>query len=1009
MAGPQLKAISSMSSGLDHIDLDEVKKRNIPLGNTPAVLNDAVADIAVGLMIAAARRFKEGVRDVESGEWKRGVNWTVGQDIVGSTVGIVGLGGIGQAIVRRLKGFDVARFVYSGRSDKPEAKTLGVERLPQEQLLKESDYVILACPLTAETRNTINCAALRMMKKTSVLVNIGRGELIDQEALFEALRERYIFAAGLDVTTPEPLPSDHPLVTLPNCYIVPHLGSSTINTRNAMAQIAANNVLLALDGHPMQFPGGTSGGTSCSVTGAQGGQGSWKRAERGQRHAGQRGRERAPLHLLDQQEDKLDNEHSSSNLDWEEDEEEPIHQMSLSMNLCSTAHWVNTREARLSCVCAKEPFLYIAARGRCRTRYASGWTPSSMLYVTGGYNGLKRIVGEIWPSEANAPYHPASNGAAESAVKICKRAINKALKQNLNVDTVLCRFLLAYRNTEHATTGDSPANILQGRRLRMRLDNLKPERETRVAAHQEHCEKAAGGMIRHFEPGAQVWYREYRGTDKWMAGTVIKQLGNTDYCVKSVFGTEIHRHIDQLRRRVASNVEPYKVEKHTSLDIATRKAVVSKQSRKSLIFPVTKGEEPEQYVSDTEEKTFMTEGPATVATQAGVDTVPYAACEPNVSENKDLGSGEDVITELRRPMRERKPPVRFGYVFTTVLVIHSSLAHIDNATMTKHLKVLVSSNDIPVSGVKLLQEHFTVVQNRFSYMGEDEKVQSAEECLKLVAGCSAIVWVSNHPITDELLDRAGPNLKIVATASAGYNHCNVEGLKARGIKLTNTPGVLSAAVAEIAVGLMLAAARRYTESLQQVASGKWIIGPDKFLGQDIRGATVGIVGFGGIGQATAKRLVGFEVGRIIYSGHREKPEGKALGATLVSQDDLLSQSDFIILAAPLTNETRHMINKTTLGKMKKNAIVINVGRGDLIDQEALYEALKNRDIYAAGLDVTSPEPLSPDHKLLTLPNVFVLPHIGSGTERTRNDMSILAAQNVINALTRKPLITPVLP
>ncbi|XP_052755160.1 glyoxylate reductase/hydroxypyruvate reductase-like [Galleria mellonella] len=254
IAGPQLKAISSTSSGLDHIDLEEVKKRNIRLGNTPGVLNDAVADIAVGVMIAAARRFKEGIRNLESGEWKYGVTWTLGQDIVGSTVGIVGLGGIGQAIVRRLKGFDVARFIYSGRSEKPEAKTLNVERVPQEQLLRESDYVILACPLTNETRNMINCTALRTMKKTAVLVNIGRGELIDQEALFEALREQCIFAAGLDVVTPEPLPKEHKLLSLPNCFIIPHMGSATVNTRNAMAQIAANNILLALDGQPMQFP-----------------------------------------------------------------------------------------------------------------------------------------------------------------------------------------------------------------------------------------------------------------------------------------------------------------------------------------------------------------------------------------------------------------------------------------------------------------------------------------------------------------------------------------------------------------------------------------------------------------------------------------------------------------------------------------------------------------------------------------------------------------------------------
>lgn len=254
LAGPQLKSVTTMASGIDHIDVPELKKRGIPLGNTPQVLDDAVADITVGLLIAAARRFKEGVQELEAGEWKYGVQWMVGQDIAGSTVGIVGFGGIGQAVLRRLRGFDVARFIYSGRTDKPQAKTLGAERVPVEQLLKESDYVILACPLSKETKHMINVDSLKTMKKTAVVVNIGRGELIDQEALYTALKEKQIFAAGLDVVTPEPIGKDHPLVSLPNCYIIPHMGSATVETRNKMASISAKNVLLGLEGKPMLFP-----------------------------------------------------------------------------------------------------------------------------------------------------------------------------------------------------------------------------------------------------------------------------------------------------------------------------------------------------------------------------------------------------------------------------------------------------------------------------------------------------------------------------------------------------------------------------------------------------------------------------------------------------------------------------------------------------------------------------------------------------------------------------------
>ncbi|CAG9129621.1 unnamed protein product [Plutella xylostella] len=328
--------------------------------------------------------------------------------------------------------------------------------------------------------------------------------------------------------------------------------------------------------------------------------------------------------------------------------------------------------------------------------------------------------------------------------------------------------------------------------------------------------------------------------------------------------------------------------------------------------------------------------------------------------------------------------------------------------MSKDLKVLVSSNDFPESAIKILSDKFTVVVSRYSNYGESARTVNREELLRLIPGCAALVWCSDSPITKELLDAAGDSLKVVATSSAGYNHCAVDELRARGIRLSNTPDVLAPAVAEVAVSLILGAARRLTENLAQVRKGVWEIGFSKCLGQDLRGSTVGIVGLGGIGRAVVKRLAGFEVGRFLYTGHREKPEGKALGAQFVSLQELLRSSDVIVLAAPLTDETRRMINAETLAMMKSNAILVNVGRGDLVDQDALYDALKNNKIYGAGLDVTSPEPLPRDHKLLTLDNVFILPHIGSATVRTRRDMAELAGNNVVRALSGEPLLTPVL-
>ncbi|XP_037293147.1 glyoxylate reductase/hydroxypyruvate reductase isoform X2 [Manduca sexta] len=254
LAGPQLKVISKPGTLIGNVDVDAVKKRGILLSHARYTLDDAVPDLAVGLMIAAGRRFKQSIKQLESGEWKFGKQFTPCQEIAGSVVGIVGLGGIGQEIVRRLKGFNVAKFLYCGPRDKPEANVLGVQRVSLEQLLTESDYVILACAFIEETKHLINSHTLSFMKPTAVLVNISRGGVVDQDALYEALKENRIFAAGLDVVTPEPIPSDHKLLTLPNCYIVPHLGSATINTRNKMATIAAKNVLLGLEGKPLLFP-----------------------------------------------------------------------------------------------------------------------------------------------------------------------------------------------------------------------------------------------------------------------------------------------------------------------------------------------------------------------------------------------------------------------------------------------------------------------------------------------------------------------------------------------------------------------------------------------------------------------------------------------------------------------------------------------------------------------------------------------------------------------------------
>lgn len=255
-AGPSLKVIGTMSVGYEHIDLAECKRRNIRVGYTPEVLTDAVADLTIGLLLATTRRLIEGNGDVHNGGWK---SWQplymCGPAIRGTTVGIVGFGRIAQEVAKRLIPFKPKRIIYSNRSNSrdKEAKEIGAERVEIAHLLSTSDVVILLCALTPETTHLINAKTLATMKKTAVLINCARGQCIDQEALYEALRTNTIRAVGLDVTTPEPLPLDSPLLTLKNCVVIPHIGSAEIETRQEMCRITALNIMGALKNTDMIY------------------------------------------------------------------------------------------------------------------------------------------------------------------------------------------------------------------------------------------------------------------------------------------------------------------------------------------------------------------------------------------------------------------------------------------------------------------------------------------------------------------------------------------------------------------------------------------------------------------------------------------------------------------------------------------------------------------------------------------------------------------------------------
>ncbi|XP_074061649.1 glyoxylate reductase/hydroxypyruvate reductase [Macrotis lagotis] len=252
-AGPNLKVISTLSVGVDHLALDEIKKREIRVGYTPDVLTDATAELAVALLLTTSRRLPEGIEEVKNGGWTSWKPlWLCGYQLMNSTVGIIGLGRIGQAIAHRLKPFGVEKFLYTGRQPKPkEAAEFQAEFVSTEELAAQSDFVVVACALTPETKMLCNKNFFQKMKKTAVFVNISRGDVVNQEDLYQALKNGQIAAAGLDVTSPEPLPTNHPLLSLKNCVILPHVGSATFGTRNTMAVIAVNNLLAGLKGEPM--------------------------------------------------------------------------------------------------------------------------------------------------------------------------------------------------------------------------------------------------------------------------------------------------------------------------------------------------------------------------------------------------------------------------------------------------------------------------------------------------------------------------------------------------------------------------------------------------------------------------------------------------------------------------------------------------------------------------------------------------------------------------------------
>jgi glyoxylate reductase len=298
------------------------------------------------------------------------------------------------------------------------------------------------------------------------------------------------------------------------------------------------------------------------------------------------------------------------------------------------------------------------------------------------------------------------------------------------------------------------------------------------------------------------------------------------------------------------------------------------------------------------------------------------------------------------------------------------------------------TREIPQAGLDILAERCEL------RVWPEELPPTPDELAQFLDGADGALTLLDDRITGDVLD-AHPRLKIVSNYAVGYDNIDVDACTARGVAVCNTPGVLTETTAEFAFALLMAAARRIVEADAYVRDGRWVTwGPQVLLGQNVHGATIGIIGFGRIGQAMARMAQGFGMRILVLNKTSHVAEAEAVGAELVTWETLLAESDYVSLHVALNDETHQMIAAEEFALMKPTAILINAARGRVVDTDALYTALTTGEILAAALDVTDPEPLPVDHPLVGLPNCVIAPHIASATVQTRTAMATMAATNL---------------
>lgn len=304
------------------------------------------------------------------------------------------------------------------------------------------------------------------------------------------------------------------------------------------------------------------------------------------------------------------------------------------------------------------------------------------------------------------------------------------------------------------------------------------------------------------------------------------------------------------------------------------------------------------------------------------------------------------------------------------------------------------SRKVPDAGLKKIYEICDV------NLWEKDKPPTRDELLNEVKGMDGLFCFLTDNLDVQVMDAAGPQLKVISNYAVGYDNIDIHAATVRGIVVGNTPGVLTDTTADLAFALLLSGARRLVEGADYVKNGKWQTWePMGLLGYDLSGATLGIIGLGQIGKAVAKRASGFGMKVVYYSRSAGICDLDGFPVERCETlDELLEQSDFISIHVPLTNDTRNMIGEPELKKMKSNGVLVNTARGAVINPDALYYALKNHEIAYAALDVTDPEPINMDSPLLKLPNCIIVPHIGSASHRTRTKMAEMASENLVAGL-----------